>query len=305
MVRPSLRRRTGNPRSIPAKGFTRQMRAHRIAAAAAGGALGLLVTAPVAAWADSAAPVGSASGTDLTLGSSGSPIASISSTWAQAGSSSSGSQADVLSVGGNTIIGGGSSDGSTSEGGTSLTPSGSPLSVTVAPYKATSTAPSSDGTSQSEGQAAVARAGAGPLSASVLQSDSKADYTTTQSEGSSSTVSHGSSSTDGLVVNGPGIALDVLHSDANNSGQGTTYLASLNGTPIGTSQQLSSICSSINIPSTLALACDAASGGAGSLFEQVLGGNLGGSSGGLTLDAFGSSGAGTGAGNPVGSLLGA
>lgn len=263
------------------------MRAHKLAVAAAGGAIGLMAAAPLAAWADSA-PVGSASGSDLTVGASGSPIASVSSTSAQAGSDTSGSSADVLNVGGTTVIGGSSSDGNNQSGGTSLTPSGSPVQVEVTPYSATSTAPS-NGQSSSEGQAAVARLAAGPLTTNVLQSQSNATYTN-GSDGS--TKSSGSSSTDGLTLTGPGLDVDVLHSQANSAGQGSSYLLGINGTDIGTSQQLSSVCSTVNIPSTLALSCDAASGGVGSLLEQLLAGNVGSSPNGVALDAFGSSGAG-------------
>lgn len=263
------------------------MRAHKLAVAAAGGALGLLVAGPVAAWADSTAPVGSATGSDLSLGSTASPIASVSSTGASAGGSSSGSSADVVSVAGQPVIGGSSSDGSTSgsQGDVLDTGSSLPVEAQVAPYSATSSAPAG-GSSSSEGKTAVARLSGSGVSANVLQSDSKAQYTT--SPGGTTTQSGGSSSTDALTVSAGGLNLDVLHSDASSSGQGSTYLLGINGTDIGTSQQMSSICSAVRIPSVLALSCDTATGGIGSLLEQVAGATFGSGQSGLGLAAFSS-----------------
>jgi hypothetical protein len=267
------------------------MRAKRIAVAAAGGTIGIIAI-PLAALA-STAPVGSAAGTALTAGSSSSPIASISSTSAQAGSTGSGSSADVLSLGGNTLIGGSSSNGKTASGSLAGTGSAAPADVEVAPWSARSTAPSG-ASSSSEGQSAVANATAGAVSGRVASSDSKADYTT--SPDGTTTKSSGCTTTDGLVVNGPGIALDVLHADACSNGQGNAFLASLNGNQIGTQAQIQAICKNLNVPSVLALNCVAASGGAGSLFEEVLGGVLGPNDSGIPVTLFGANGVGGGAG---------
>ena len=274
---------------------TLTMQAKRIAAAAAGGTLGL-VALPLAAMA-STAPVGSAAGTAVTVGSSSAPVAGVSSTSANSGSSSSGSSADVLDLGGNTVIGGSSSDGNNASGNVVDTGSAAPAEVSVAPYSATSTQPANGGSS-SEGKAAVARVQAGSVSANVAQSDSKAQYTT--SPDGTTTKSGGSTSTDGLTVDAPGLSLDVLHSDASSSGQGNAYLLGINGTEIGNSSQLQSICQNLSVPSVLSLSCVSATGGAGNLFEEVLGGVLGPQQGGIPATLFGSGGIGGGAGNASG-----
>jgi len=267
------------------------MRAKRIAVAAAGGTLGL-VALPLAAMA-STAPTGSAAGTAVSVGSSSAPVLGISTTSANSGSSSSGSSADVVNLGGTTLVGGSSSDGSTASGNLIDTGSGAPAEVQVAPYGATSTKPAA-GTSSSEGKAAVARVQAGSLSANVAQSDSKAQYTTNPD--GTSTKSGGSTSTDGLTVDAPGLSLDALHSDASSSGEGNAYLLGINGTQIGNSSQLQAICQNLSVPSLLSLSCVTATGGAGNLFEEVLGGVLGPNDSGIPATLFGAGGIGGGAG---------
>jgi len=276
------------------------MRAHRIAAAAAGGALGLLAGSPLAALA-STAPTGSGSGSVLTVGSSSSPIAAVSSTSANAGPTSDGSSAGVVDVAGSPIVGGSSANGSGPSSGDLLdTGSTSPVEVKVAPWSASSTTPSG-GSSSSEGQAAVADATAGSASLAVGQSDSKAYYTSspggTGGSGSGgSTQSGGSTTTDGVILNGPGLYVDLLHADANSNGTGSSYLADINGTQIPPSRALQGICNNLNIPSVLALNCVSATGGAGNLFEYVAQLKTPGGPGGLPVTLVGAGGIGGGVG---------
>ena len=270
---------------------TTQMRAKRIAAAAAGVTLGL-VAVPLAAMA-STAPTGSAGGSAVSVGSSSAPLVGISTTSANSGSSSAGSSADIATLGGHTLVGGSSSDGSTASGNEADTGSGAPAEAQVAPYSATSTQPAA-GSSSSEGRTAVARAQAGSVSANLVQSDSKAQYTT--SPDGTKSQSGGSSSTDGLTVDAPGLSVDALHSDASSSGQGDAYLLSINHNQIGDRSQLQSICQNLSVPSVLSLSCVTATGGAGNLFEAVLGGVLGPNDSGIPATLFGAGGIGGGAG---------
>ena len=274
------------------------MRAHRIATAAAGGALGLLAATPLAALA-STAPPGTASGSVLTVGSTSSPIVAVSSTSANAGSSSDGSSAGVLDVAGMPIESGSSANGSGPSSGDLLdTGSSAPAEVKVAPWSASSTTPSG-GSSSSEGRAAVADVTAGSASLAVGQSDSKASYTSSPGGGAGSggsSQSGGSTTTDGVILNAPGLYVDMLHADANSNGQGSSYLADINGTQIPPSSQLQGICNNLNIPSVLALNCVSATGGVGNLFEDVAHVQVPSGSGGLPLTAFGAGGIGGGAG---------
>ena len=91
----------------------------------------------------------------------------------------------------------------------------------------------------------------------VLQSTSEASWTPTASTGQGTT--------DGAIldVGGPsGLMVDVLHSQTNSSGAGSSYLVSINGTQIGTSGQTNGSCQ-LTLPSLLSLSCLTASGGTG------------------------------------------
>jgi len=268
------------------------MRAHRIATAAAGGALGLLAATPLVAWASSAPP-GSASGSVLTVGSPSSPIVAVSSTSANASSNHDGSSATVLNVAGMPISTGSSADGSSPESGSLLgTGSSAPADVEVAPYSASSSTPTA-GSSSSEGKASVATVTLGSVALGVGQSDSKASYTTAPD---GSTSSQGSTTTDGVILNAPGLYVDLLHADANSNGKGSSYLVGINGTQIPPSSALQGVCNNLNIPSLLALNCVSATGGVGNLFEDVAQAQVPSGTGGLPVTAFGAGGIGGGVG---------
>ncbi|HYT40029.1 MAG TPA: hypothetical protein VEN99_10990, partial [Acidimicrobiia bacterium] len=113
-------------------------------------------------------------------------------------------------------------------------------------------------TRHARGSAALARADAEKLvNAGVLTSDSEASHTDEKSAGRA-------------VTNGfelgvlDAIRVVLLHSEVSSEGRGHSYLVGLNGTEIGTDDQLgkSPLCA-LNAPSLLSLSCLTASGGNG------------------------------------------
>ncbi|HET6793118.1 MAG TPA: hypothetical protein VFH45_01675 [Acidimicrobiales bacterium] len=238
----------------------RTARGNVILAVACGGVLA--VASPLAAMAASA-PVGSSEGTVAQVGSSSQPIVSVSHTQASSSGDGSSSSANVVEVGGNTVVGsGGSNQTSGSVLDTGSTPAGR---VEVAPWSTSSG--HSGSTNTASGDAAVAKADvAGAAQVGVARSHSESSYTT-GSDGS--TQSCGSTSTDGVTVAAGGSnVVDLLHSDASCNGRGSTYLINLGGTQIGTSDQVQTLCKNLST-SVLQLGCDEAQGGVGSLLERV------------------------------------
>lgn len=200
------------------------------------------------------APPGSAEAYALRVGS----VAAISHTKASASGSGTSSTANALELGGNppasqfggTQTGFGESKGALIDTGT--TPLGR---LAVAPWDA------NNGTNSAEGLADLVLLDLGTqgtqqsASLRVLQSDSKANYTPTSSTGSASS--------DGAILNlgGPsGLNVDVLHSESSSSGAGSSYLLSVNGNQIGTSQQTNGKCA-ITIPGLLTVDCLTSTGG--------------------------------------------
>src|SRR5579884_3179570 len=131
------------------------MRKRTVAAAAmaaAGG--GLFFYAPLAAWADVVpAPDGTASSTAVSVGSSSQPIATVSTTNAQASGTGASSGATVVSVEGQPVLGTGgtSNNGSSASGALLSTGQVGPASAQVAPWGASSSA--GGGSSQSASKA--------------------------------------------------------------------------------------------------------------------------------------------------------
>jgi hypothetical protein len=259
------------------------MRRSRIVVAAASGTLGIGLVAPLAAHADTAPP-GSASGTGASLSLGGQPVAAVSPTSASAGGGGTSASAYTVQVAGNNVTPAGSSQNgqpASSQGSALSTPAGSPVEAEVTPYSA-STSPGS-----ATAQAAAAHAAAGGssgVSADVLRSDSSASYDSSRSSGHSST--------DGAVVNAGGsggLTLDLLHSQTDSTSGASAYVASLNGTQIGSSQDVGQICSSLS-NSLLRLACVVASGGEAFVGQAASPGGTGGGSALniLLLDATGS-----------------
>ena len=89
----------------------------------------------------------------------------------------------------------------------------------------------------------------------LLQSTSDASW--------NSTSSSGSATSDGaiLTLGGPsGLNVDLLHADANSNGKGSSYLLSVNGTEIGSSDQTNGQCA-LSLPPLVTLDCLTAGGG--------------------------------------------
>ena len=96
----------------------------------------------------------------------------------------------------------------------------------------------------------------------MLQSESSAEHRSTRSIGAGSS--------DAVDLGLADIArLILLHSEVSSEGQGHSYLVGLNGTEIGTDDQLGQACA-LGVPGLLGLSCLQASGG-------LAGGLLGGS----------------------------
>lgn len=232
------------------------MRRHAllITAPACAAVLGL---APMAARADVIpAPPAQASGVAAQVGS----ILDISKTDATAGSGTASADASVLRLGGEPVLDLGGTQQGDGETGGSLLDTGQtlPAQVQVAPWRAAASGTQTS-TRQAHSSAAVARADVPNLAnVGVLTSQSDASHTDQKSSGTA--VSDGADL--GVLDT---VRVVVLHSEVSSDGRGSSYLVGLNGTEIGTDEQLGAtpLCA-LNVPSLLGIACLSASGGAGS-----------------------------------------
>ena len=100
----------------------------------------------------------------------------------------------------------------------------------------------------------------------VLQSTSNATW--------NPSASSANASSDGAIVKagGPGgLDIDLLHAETNSSGTGHSYLLSINGNEIGSSNQVNGACT-LTIPGLLSLDCLTATGGvANNVISQAAG----------------------------------
>jgi hypothetical protein len=184
----------------------------------------------------------------------------IGHTTADAGNGSSSAKANALEVGGKPLIDGttgGTQSGNGTSQGALLDTGATPLGrLQLTPWQAS--AASGNGTSSADAEAALARAylvDPTVLNVAILQSSSHAKY--------DSTGSTGSASSDGAVVDlGNGaLNVDLLHAESSSDGKGgTSYLASVNGNEIGTSDQANGQCT-VTVPQVVSLSCLTASGG--------------------------------------------
>lgn len=226
----------------------------------------LLGLTPVAAAAD-VAPPGEATATAARVGD----LVQLSRSTATADQARSEAKADVISVGGTTVPHTGGSQSEEGESGGALidTGPGQAPQVRVAPWKAKSSGAKGEKRSSSS-EAALARvdvpaettpqAGGGQKAAAaddirigVLTSNAEAEHNPTQSTGTST-----SNAADISV--GDNLRLVLLHSEVTSSAKGNSYLASVNGTKIGTQEQLTDVCS-LELSGVAALSCLTASGG--------------------------------------------
>ncbi|HKN38992.1 MAG TPA: hypothetical protein VJ456_07790 [Acidimicrobiia bacterium] len=215
-----------------------------------------LVLGPVAARADVVpAPPGSASAVAAQVGS----LLDISKTGATADSGAPSADASVVRLGGQPLLGLGGTQSGDGEAAGSLLDTGTslPARVQVAPWHA-----EADGTHgptrHAQGSAALARADAEKVAnVGVLTSDSEASHTDQKSTGQAVT--------NGFELNIlDAISVVLLHSEVSSEGRGHSYLVGLNGTEIGTDDQLgtSPLCA-LNAPNLLSLSCLTGSGGNG------------------------------------------
>ena len=216
---------------------------------------------PVSAGAD-VAPEAKATATAARL----SDQVAISNSEAKADGSSSEAKASVISIGGKpfpagTEAGGGSGGSSSGEdenmGALIDTVDKSPVRVQVAPWKtrATGAKEKKTGTRSSSASAALATVEV-PDHAKVklLTSDATAEHTDTQSTGRSTS--------DAADISVGDLHLVLLHSEVDSSAKGDTYLVNLNGTKIGTREQLGQLCA-LDLSGVAAVSCLTASGGTG------------------------------------------
>ena len=215
-----------------------------------------LVLAPAAAHAvTTPAPPGQASGVAAQVGS----LLDISRTGATADSGTPSAESSVVRLGEQPLLGlGGTQSGDGQTGGALLDTGDSlPARVEAAPWKAAASG-SGAPTRHAQSSAAVARAEVPEVvKAGVLTSESEASWSQHKSTGTAVT--------DGVNVRLlDAINAVVLHSETTSEGRGHSYLVGVNGTEIGTDDQLgaSPLCA-LNAASLLSLSCLSASGGSG------------------------------------------
>ena len=240
-------------------------RRHLLLVAAPTCAAVLWLTAAPAARASRVVPVpapdATASGVAAQVGS----LVDISRTGATAGSSTASSEASVVRIAEEPVLGlGGAQQGDGQTGGALLdTQSTLPARVQLAPWSA-SAGGTGTSTRQGTSSAAVARADVPDVAqAGVLTSDSNATHTDQKSSGTAIT--------DGFQLSVlDAIRLFLLHSEVSSDGGGSSYLVGLNGTEIGSDEQLGAtpLCA-LTAPGLLSLSCLTASGGTGSSVTEA------------------------------------
>jgi LPXTG-motif cell wall-anchored protein len=218
----------------------------------------LLGLTPLSASAD-VAPPGSASAAAARV----SDLVQISGTEAKADEKNSEAKASVITIAGQPVppgtasgggVGGAESGEGENKGALIDTVDKSPVRVQVAPWEARATQKDAKGKRSSSASAALATVEV-PDHAKVklLTSDASAEHTDTKSTGSST-----SDAADISV--GPALHLVLLHSEVDSDAKGTSYLVGLNGSKIGTQEQLNELCS-LDVAGVAALSCLKAAGG--------------------------------------------
>src|SRR5579884_1425377 len=301
MARPAGQKCQDGPRQ---RERCRQMRKVKWLIAASGGAL--VIGAPAAAIAatvGSTAPPGEGEGYVVQVGPSSQPIAALSHTHAKSSNGTSSSSANVVEVQGQPLFNDHHFGGKTSQTGkgsakdhdalldtSAILGGASPIRVQVTPWSSDSTvADNSTGgtTASSDATAEAAQgtlgSGASSVTVDVLKSTSSSSYSTSSNGDSSST---GDTTTDGAIIDagGPnGLVIDVLHSQASTSANGTptqnAYLVSVNGQQILSADQVQQICKNLNIQGLIGLNCVTTNGGPGHSFAQDVAAAIGGPNG--------------------------
>jgi hypothetical protein len=211
----------------------------------------LLGLTPVSVAAD-VAPPGNATATAARVGD----LVQVSRSAATADQTKSDAQATVISVGGQPVPHTGGSQSGEGETGGALIDTGSAQAprVRVAPWKAKATGSKDSPKRTSSAEAALARVDVpDTVSVGVLTSDAATEHTAGKSTGTST-----SDAAD--ITVGNTLRLVLLHSEVDSAAKGTSYLASVNGTKIGTQEQLTELCS-LDLSGVAAVSCLTASGG--------------------------------------------
>ena len=233
-----------------------------------------------------------ADGTASAVAAQVGDILAIGQTSAKAGQTGSEATANALALGGAPPaeqFGGSvkSTDTPARKSGRLLDTGSTPLGrVQVTPWEA-SAEPQGDCRAAS-GTAALARVtliDEQTLHVNLLQSQSSATHC-----GLTST---GKGSSDGGTVDlggEGGIALVLLHSEADSANKGKTFLVSINGNEIGNDEQAGGQCG-LEVPGLIGLTCLAVGGGEGTVFADVAELVVG--DGALTGSVVGSAGTGT------------
>ena len=222
-----------------------------------------LLSVPTTALAQTAgitpAPPGSAEAVAAELEG----IVAIAHTQAEANQSSGTATANALELLGSpplSQVGGTQTGAGTSQGALLDTGENPDFRVAVLPWSAAVTQGS---TNTSLARAALARLVLGDLvTLNVLQSESRASH--------AGLTSTGDGSSDGVTLDLLDGALDIvlLHSEAHSTGEGETFIISINDTKLLTQDQLGDACN-IEIPSLLKVVCLTVAGGVGSVASSA------------------------------------
>lgn len=200
-------------------------------------------------------------------------LLAVGETSAKAGTAEAEATANAVSIGGappSEQFGGSTkSTGDSDASGNLLDTGDTPLGrAQVTPWEAHTRAPSSatNNCRTASGRAALARftlIDEQTLHINVLQSQSDATHC--------GLLSTGKASSDGATVDvggDGGLALVLLHSEADSTNKGKAFLVSLNGNEIGNDEQAGGQCV-IEIPGLLGLTCLTVGGGQGTVFADV------------------------------------
>lgn len=211
----------------------------------------LIGLTPVAATAD-IAPPGSSTATAARVAD----LIAVSQSSANADQTKTDAQATALSVQGKAVPGTSGSQSGEGENQGALIDTGPQQAprVRVAPWKArASGAKGSEKRTSSASAALVDVEIPDTVKVGLLTSEAAAEHTPTQSTGTST-----SNAADISVGNS--LRLVLLHSEVQSNAKGNSYLVGLNGTKIGTQEQLNSVCT-LDVTGVAALSCLTASGG--------------------------------------------
>jgi hypothetical protein len=204
-------------------------------------------------------------------------IVSIGHTKAGAGPNGSSATGNAIELGGQVVSGGTATSGGKQGSGSLFDSSTTPLAplglIQIAPWTASATQTGDSSSADATASLAHVVLGGGQAPGFVdlllFGSESKAAYS--PAEATSSSVSDGVLLQVGQTGQPPALTVDLLHAETSSDKKGSSYLASINGNEIGSSDQVNGQCQ-IPIPSLLTINCLTATGGtAGQLASSAVG----------------------------------